>query len=129
MVESDTWEGRENLKNAKEAIKEFEKEYQRDMKDVVRQECEDGTFRREELPGRFMARKLFGWSEKRYDQEYWERLERNWRRWKRERQTGRKTLETVEEEEEIDQENSGVREWTEEDKEEMGNMVDPYYKL
>ena len=27
-VESDTWEGRENLKNAKEAIEEFEKEYQ-----------------------------------------------------------------------------------------------------
>jgi len=129
MVESDTWEGRENLKNTKKAIKEFEKEYQRDMKDVVRQEREDGTFRKEELPGRFIARKLFGWSEKRYDQEYWERLERNWRRWKRERQTERKTLETVEEEEEIDQENSGVREWTEEDKEEMGNMVDPYYKL
>jgi len=28
MVESNTWEGRENLKNAKKAIKEFEKEYQ-----------------------------------------------------------------------------------------------------
>jgi len=27
-VESDTWKGRKNLKNAKEAIKEFEKEYQ-----------------------------------------------------------------------------------------------------
>ena len=27
MVESDTWEGRENLENAKEAIEEFEKEY------------------------------------------------------------------------------------------------------
>jgi len=27
MAESNTWEGRENLKNAKEAIKEFEKEY------------------------------------------------------------------------------------------------------
>jgi len=26
-VESDTWEGRENLGNAKEAIEEFEKEY------------------------------------------------------------------------------------------------------
>ena len=26
-VESDTWEGRENLENTKEAIKEFEKEY------------------------------------------------------------------------------------------------------
>jgi len=28
MAESDTWEERENLENAKEAIKEFEKEYQ-----------------------------------------------------------------------------------------------------
>jgi len=27
MAESDTWEGRENLKNTKEAIEEFEKEY------------------------------------------------------------------------------------------------------
>jgi len=26
-AESDTWEGRKNLKNAKEAIEEFEKEY------------------------------------------------------------------------------------------------------
>jgi len=31
MAESDTWEGRENLKNAKEVIEEFKKEYQRDM--------------------------------------------------------------------------------------------------
>jgi len=76
-VESDTWEGRENLKNTKEAIKEFEREYQRDMEDVARQEHEKGTFGRGELPGRFMARKLFGWSDKRYNQEYWERLERN----------------------------------------------------
>ena len=28
IAESDTWEGRENLKNVQEAIKEFEKEYQ-----------------------------------------------------------------------------------------------------
>jgi len=27
MVESDTWEGRENLENAKEAVEEYEKEY------------------------------------------------------------------------------------------------------
>jgi len=26
-VESNTWKGRENLKNAKEAIEEFEREY------------------------------------------------------------------------------------------------------
>jgi len=28
MIEFNTWEGRENIKNAKEAIEEFEKEYQ-----------------------------------------------------------------------------------------------------
>jgi len=36
-VESNTWEGRENLKNTQGAIKEFEKEYQQDMEDIARQ--------------------------------------------------------------------------------------------
>jgi len=70
MAESDTWEGRENLKNAKEAIKEFKKQYRRDIKDIARQEREKRMFRRGELPRRFTTRKLFGWSDKRYDQEY-----------------------------------------------------------
>jgi len=34
----------------------------------------------------------------------------------------------IEKEEEIEQGNSGIREWTDEDNE-MSNMVDPYYKL
>ena len=63
-AESDTWEERENLRNAKEAIEEFEKEYRRDTEDVARQECEEGMFQRGELPGRFTARKLYGWSDK-----------------------------------------------------------------
>jgi len=33
------------------------------------------------------------------------------------------------EEEEIKEEKSGVREWMEEDDDEMGNMMDPYYEL
>ena len=76
-AEFDTWEGRENLENTKEAVEEFEKEYQRDMEEVNWQERKKGTFRREELPGMFTTKKLFGWSNKRYDQEYWGRLERN----------------------------------------------------
>jgi len=80
MTESDTWEGRENLENAKEVIKEFEKEYRQDMEDVAKQECKEGTQGRGELPGRFMVRKLFGWLNKRYNQEYWGRLKRNWKR-------------------------------------------------
>ena len=34
-AKSDTWEGRENLKNMQEVIEEFEKEYQRDIEDVA----------------------------------------------------------------------------------------------
>ena len=60
MAESDTWEGKENLENAKEAIEEYKREYKRDMEDVRRQEKKEGTFQRGELPGRFTAKKLFG---------------------------------------------------------------------
>jgi len=42
---------------------------------VTRQEQEKETFRRGELSRRFMAKKLFGWSDKRYNEEYWRRLE------------------------------------------------------
>jgi len=44
-AESDTWEGRENLKNAQEVIEEFKKEYWRDMEDVARQERKETTFK------------------------------------------------------------------------------------
>jgi len=70
MAESNTWEGRENLENVKEVIEEFKKEYQRDIEDVAWQECEETMFKHGELPGRFTAKKLFGWSDKWYDQEY-----------------------------------------------------------
>ena len=128
--ESDTWKGEENLKNAKEAVKEYEKEYRRDMEDVRRQKKEEETFWRRELLGRFTARKLFGWLDKRYDKEYWARLERNWRRWKGERTREQRIMETIKEKkEEIEQGNSGIKEQTEEDNDNMGNISDPYYEL
>ena len=34
IAESDTWEGKENLENAKKAIEEYEKKYRRDMEDI-----------------------------------------------------------------------------------------------
>ena len=72
-----------------------------------------------------MAKKLFGWSDKKYDKEYWRRLERNWKRQKGGQPKKRRTKEIIKKEED----ESGVREWTEEDDEEMDNMVDPYYEL
>jgi len=38
-------------------------------------------------------------------------------------------METIDEKEEIKQENSRIKEWIEEDNNEMNNMVNPYYKL
>jgi len=130
MAESDTWEGRENLENAKEAVEEFKREYRRDMEDVAWQERKEGTFQRRELLGRFTAKTLYGWSDKQYDQEYWGRMERNWRRWKGKKPVRRGTMKMIpEEKEEVEGEKSGVQEWTEEDEDEMGNIVDPYYEL
>jgi len=48
------------LGNAKKAIEEFEKEYKQDIKDIRKQKRKEGTFRRGELPERFIAKKLFG---------------------------------------------------------------------
>ena len=82
------------------------------------------------MPEWFTARKLFGWLNKRYNKEYWARLERNWRQWKGKRTRERRTIETIKkEEEESKQKGSGLRKWTEENNDEMGNICDPYYEL
>jgi len=38
-------------------------------------------------------------------------------------------MKTILEEEEVKEEKLGVREWMEEDEDEMGDMVDTYYEL
>jgi len=49
------------------------------MEDMRQQKREKGTFRKGELPRRFTAKKLFRWSDKKYNEEYWGRLEQNWK--------------------------------------------------
>jgi len=44
---------------------------------MARQEREEGMFRWGELLGRFTTKKLYEWSDKQYDQEHWERMEKN----------------------------------------------------
>jgi len=39
-------------------------------------------FKRSELPGKYMVKILFGWDDKKFDNEYLKKLERNWARWK-----------------------------------------------
>ena len=57
-----------------------------------------------------MTRKLFGWLDKQYNQEYQGRLERNWKQWKGEKFGRRKIIETINEKEEIEQKNLGIKE-------------------
>jgi len=83
MVEGDTWERKENLKNSEEALKEFKR---RMIMEIRRQEkldmAEERDFRRKELPGKFTVRMLYGWDDGKFKEEYLKKLERNWRRWK-----------------------------------------------
>ena len=58
-AEGDTWERKENLKNAEELIEEFEQ-----GEVAVRREVEEeGEYKRMELPGKYMAKLLYGWDD------------------------------------------------------------------
>ena len=37
-------------------------------------------FKRGELPGRYMAKLLYRWNDKKFDKEYLKKLEKNWNR-------------------------------------------------
>ena len=71
------------MKNVEEALEEFEG---RMNAKVRRQEkidmAEERDFRKEELPGKFTAKMLYGWDNGKFEEEYLKKLEKNWRRWK-----------------------------------------------
>ena len=97
-AEENTWEGLENLKNVMEKIEEFEKEiFEEEIWRIrmkkgkeMKLNPEAEEFRREELPGRYTAKLLYGWDDKKFDKEYLKKLERNWNRWKNDRKKGKK---------------------------------------
>jgi len=83
IAEGDTWERKENLKNAEEALEEFEGRMSAEVRMQERIDmAEERDFKRGELPGKFMARMLYGWDDGKFEEEYLKKLERNWRRWK-----------------------------------------------
>ena len=47
-------------------------------------------FKRGKLLGRYMAKLLYGWDDRKFDKEYLRKLQRNWNRWKNERKKGKK---------------------------------------
>ena len=72
-AEEDTWERKENLKNAKKLIEEFEW-----GEVVVRREVEEeGEYKRMELLGKYTAKLLYGWDDRKFEEEYLSKLEKN----------------------------------------------------
>ena len=80
-AEGDTWERKENLKNAEEALTDFEGRTEIRKQEKI-EEIEERDFRRGELPGKFTTKMLYGWDDGRFEEEYLRKLERNWQRWK-----------------------------------------------
>ena len=64
-------------------------------------------FKREKLLERYIAKLLYGWDDKKFDEEYLKKLEKNWNKWKNNRKEGEKEyMEKLEE----------SLEWNEKDK-------------
>ena len=77
-VEHNTWEKGEDLGNAKEVLREFEGRVDAEVRKQEKiDRVEEQNFRRGELPGRFIARMLYGWDDGKFEEEYLKKLERN----------------------------------------------------
>ena len=119
-AEEDTQEPRENSGNMEDSVKEFEEEYGKIGR--VRKRRNNKENRGGEFLGRYTAKMLYRWDDKRFDEEYWEQFERNQKKQKRKE---KKRLEWIDKEKEI--EKRRIEEWDEEDK--MGKIGDIYNKL
>ena len=88
MTEENTWERLENLKNAMKKIEEFEKgRFEEEIQRIrlrkgkeIKLNLEAEKLRRGKLPERYIAKLLYGWNDKIFDEEYLRKLERNWNR-------------------------------------------------
>ena len=47
-------------------------------------------FKRKKLPEKYTTKLLYGWDDKKFDEEFLKILERNWNRWKNKRKEGKK---------------------------------------
>jgi len=88
MAEENTWEGLENLKNARGKIEEFEKgRFEEEIQRIrlkkgkeIKLNPKAEEFKRGELPERYTVKLLYGWDDKKFDKEYLKKLERSWNR-------------------------------------------------
>ena len=89
MAEEDMWERLENLKNIRDLVEEFKKEIKKEeiwwvKKKKEKQRAvevelnlEADKFKKGDLPEIYMAKILYRWNDKKFEEKYLKKLERN----------------------------------------------------
>ena len=71
------------MENAKEVVAEFEERLNvRIRRQKKSDQMEKRDFKRRELPVRYLAKILYRWDDKKFENKYLRKLEKNWQKWK-----------------------------------------------
>ena len=95
------WEREEDLENVKELVDKFKgrliaeirKQKEIDQRQKVKLNLRAEEYKRIELLGNYMAKLLFGWDDKKFEDKYLKKLERNWNRQKNDKKKYEKKYE------------------------------------
>ena len=69
--------------NAREVVEEFERRISAEIRKQEKfDRIEEKDFKRRELLGKYMAKMLYRWDDRKFEKEYLRKLERNWQKWK-----------------------------------------------
>ena len=69
--------------NAREVVEEFERRMSAEIRKQEKfDRIEKKDFKRRELLGKYMAKMLYRWDDRKFEKEYLRKLERNWQKWK-----------------------------------------------
>jgi len=71
-AEGDMWEKEEDLKNAKELVDNFEERVGAEIRcqERIEKKGEREEYRRMKLLGKYMAKLLYGWDDRKFEEEY-----------------------------------------------------------
>ena len=85
-AENNMWEKEKDLGNAKELVENFKGRLEAEVRwQVGEKKAKREEYRRMELLGKYTVKLLYGWDDRKFEEEYLTKLEKNWKRWKEDR--------------------------------------------